>query len=129
MSERLFRSIDNYELSLRQGANGRLSESVIRQRVGRFSLAAVRQDLLLDKVRQVLCSAGVHTIEFPMYHAFSRHVDKLSRQDISRETFVRAVMTSVTAWEMRGLLRPVLLAIARDVYNITLPGPSTDSKD
>jgi hypothetical protein len=129
MSERLFRAIDNYELSLRRGVNGRLSESVIRQRVERFSQAAVRQDLLLDQVRQVLCSAGVHTIEFPMYHAFSRHVDKLSRQEISHETLQRAVMASVTTWEMRGLLRSVLLAVAADVYNIGVPEPSTGGKD
>jgi hypothetical protein len=129
MTERLFRAIDNYELSLRQGAAGRLRESAIRERVERYSIAAARQDLLLDQVRQVLCSAGVATIMFPMYHAFSRHLDKLSRQDISHETLQRAVMASVTTWEMRGLKRPVLLAIASDVYNIPAPEPSTGSRD
>jgi hypothetical protein len=129
MSERLLRSIDNYELSLRQGANGRLREEEIRRRVERFGQAAVRQDLLLERVRQVLAGAGLHSVEFPMYHAFSRRVDKLSRQDISRETLVRAVMTTVTAWEMRGLLRPVLVAIAQDVYHITLPAAAEGSKD
>lgn len=129
MSERLLRTIDNYELSLRRGANGRLSETIIRRRVEHFSSAAVREETLFLQARQVLCGAGVSTIQFPMYYAFSRHVGKLSRQEISHETLQRAVMASVTTWEMRGLLRPVLLAIASDVYNITAPEPSTDSRD
>jgi hypothetical protein len=120
---RLDRIVENYELRLRQGAAGRLRESVIRERVERYSIAAARQDLQIQQVRQVLCGAGVTTIMFPMYHAFSRHLDKLSRQDITDKTRQGAMMASVTTWEMRGLLRPVLVAIAADVYNIPLPEP------
>ena len=75
----------------------------------------------------VLCGAGVPTITFPMYHAFSRHVGRLSRQEISTESLQEAVASAATKWEMRGLLRPVLAAIAADVYNIPVPAPASSS--
>jgi hypothetical protein len=129
MSERLFRSIDNYELSLRQGANGRLSEKAIRERLGNYSRMAVIQEQELLFVKQVLNGFGVSTIIFPMYHAFSRRVSKLKRQYIGGEALVDAVSNEAAKWEMRGLLRQVLIAIASDVYNIVVPDPSGEGKD
>ena len=129
MNSNVHQTIENYELSLRQGANGRLSEKAIRERLGNYSRMAVIQEQELLFVKQVLNGFGVSTIIFPMYHAFSRRVSKLKRQYIGGEALVDAVSNEAAKWAMRGLLRPVLLAIARDVYNITLPEPSTDSKD
>jgi hypothetical protein len=123
MSERLKRIVENYEVKLRLGATGRLSERVICERVERYKITAAIQDRELDQVRQVLCSAGVATVMFPMYHAFARHLGRLSRQDITHETLQEAVTAAATRWEMRGLARHVLLAIATDVFNIPLPGP------
>ena len=128
MSSSVHRTIENYELSLRQGANGRLSEKAISERLGNYSRMAVIQEQELLSVKQVLNGFGVSTIIFPMYYAFSRHVGKLKRQAIGADALVEAVMTDVTKWEMRELLRPVLVAIAFDVYNVTLPEPSTDHR-
>ena len=123
MSERLIRIVENYEMRLRVDEAGHLSETVIRDRVERFRQASEIQDLQLDQVRQVLCSAGVATIMFPMYHAFARRLGKLSRQETTYETLQKAMMATLTTWEMRGLLRPVLLAIAAGVFNILPPDP------
>jgi hypothetical protein len=129
MSERLFQAIDNYELSLRLGANGRLSEKAISERLGNFTRMAVIQEQELLTVKQLLCGFGVNTIIFPMYYAFSRHVGKLSRQGTGGEALVEAVKVDVAKWEMRGLLRHVLVAIAADVYNVVVPEPADEGRN
>ncbi len=126
MSERLDRVVENFELRLRQGADGPLGEGEIKDRVARYAHAAASQDMQLVAVRQVLCSAGVRTILFPAYHAFSRELDRLTRQEISMDSMVREMVAKAEKWRMRGLERHVLVAIAANVYNIPLPEPPAE---
>jgi len=120
---RLDRIIDNYEVRTRLEAEGRLSERDIQARLARFSISAARDDAVLNQTRQVLCMHGVHTIIFPAYHAFSRELGKLTREDFSVETQQREMMWRVEKWVIRGLSREVLLDIAINVFN--LPPPSS----
>jgi hypothetical protein len=123
---RLDRIVDNYEVKLRLGAVGRLTEQQINDRVSRFSTAAAHEDMVLNQTRQVLCTHGVVTMFFPAYHAFSRELGKFSRQEISLETLQREMMIAVTKWTMRGLRREVLLDIALNVYNLLPPPDPVD---
>jgi len=118
MSDRLSRVVDNYERHLRLGEAGRLSESEIRARVEHYGMAAVMEDRVLNEVRLVLGSAGVPTMFFPYYHAFSRELGRLTREETSLVTLQTETSWRVTKWVTRGLERSVLLAIARDVFNI-----------
>lgn len=115
---RLDRIIDNYEVKLRLGATGRLTEREITDRVQRFSSSAAREDMVLNETRQVLCLHGVSTIMFVAYHAFTRELGKLTRQEISMETLQREMIVAVEKWMIRGLEREVLLDIAVQVFNI-----------
>ena len=125
---RLDRIIDNYEVKLRLGAGGRLSEREITDRVRRFSGTAAREDMVLNETRQVLCSHGVATIMFAAYHAFTRELGKLTRQEISMETLQREMMVAVEKWTIRGLRREVLLDIAINVYNVYPPPVQSDTQ-
>jgi len=74
----------------------------------------------------VLCLHGVHTINFPAYHAFSRELGKLTRAETSLETQQREMMWKVDKWVMRGLSREVLLDIATNVFNLPPPACTPD---
>jgi hypothetical protein len=123
MKDRLSRVVENYEVKLRLGAAGRLTEEQIERRVQRFSIAAANEDMVLNQVRQVLCTAGVVPMFFPAYHAFSREIGKLSRQEVPTETLATETAVVTAKWVMRGLSQPVLRAIACDVFNIPSPVP------
>ena len=128
MSDRLTRIVENYELKLRLGSAGRLTEDEISARVGRYGIAAAREDAVLNEVRQILCCAGIVPMMFPPYHAFSRELGKLSRQEISVETLECETAIAVAKWVARGLEQCVLRAIATNVFNIGLPTPPTSEE-
>ena len=123
MSDRLSRVVQNYEIKLRLGAGGKLSEHEIRKRVDGYSAFAANDDLMLNQVRQVLCSNGIVPMMFPAYHAFSREMGKLTRQDISAESREIRTMVFVEKWTMRGLSQKTLLDIVINLFNITPPPP------
>ena len=123
---RLDRIVDNYEVKLRLGAAGRLSEREITDRVRRFSSTAAREDMVLNQTRQVLCAHGVHTINFVAYHAFTRELGKLTREETTTETQRGEMMWRVEKWVIRGLKREVLLDIAVQVFNIPTVANSVD---
>jgi hypothetical protein len=128
MSERLLRVVGNYETKLRLGANGRLSESEIQSRVAHYSVSAAMEDLVLDQVRQVLCSHGVATISFPYYHAFSRELGKLTRQEQSEESLRLEYAIAMSKWVARGLEQSVLKDIGLSVFNLVMPMPPSESQ-
>jgi hypothetical protein len=123
MNNRLMKIVRNYEVKTRLGANGRLSEHEIRGRVSRFGIAAAHEDYVLNQVRQVLFGHGVSTITFAYYHAFSRELGKLCRQDLPPESRQEELAVITAKWMTRGLSQPVLLDIALNVFNLQLPSP------
>jgi hypothetical protein len=127
MSDRLSRIVRNYEVKLRLGAAGQLSEGEIRGRVARYSYAAAHEDYVLNQVRQVLFGLGVSTITFPYYHAFSRELGKLCRQELSPESRQEELVVITMKWVMRGLSQQALLDIALNVFNLQLPSPPEDA--
>jgi hypothetical protein len=128
MNERLTRVIQNYEVKLRLGACGRLSERELRTRVARYGSAAAKDDVVLVQTRQVLCSHGVVTMMFPYYHAFSREASKLRRKDLSPETRQEEFAILVAKWVARGLLQAVLLDIGLNLFSLRLPAPPAEPR-
>jgi hypothetical protein len=126
MSNRLTKVVQNYEVKLRLGAGGRLSEGEIRRRVTGYSIFAAKDNLILTQVRQVLCSHGIVPMMFPAYHAFSRELGKQSRQDYSAENLQRMLAVTVAKWVMRGLVQAALLDIALIVFNLSPPRSQSD---
>jgi len=128
MRERLLRVVGNYETKLRQTAAGRLTETQIQERVAHYGAAAERADMELDQVRQVLCSAGIVPMMFPAYHAFSRELGKLTRQDLSQESMRLEYAITVSKWVARGLVQSVLKNIGCDVFNLMPPRPPSEQE-
>jgi hypothetical protein len=119
------RRVENYEVKLRLGANGPVTESQIRDRVTRYCAVVTGQSWLAEVVKQTLCSAGVVPMMFMSYHNFSRELDKLTRQDYSGGKQEVMMVALADKWTMRGLSRPVLLQIAENVFNIKPPAPAS----
>jgi len=120
------RRVENYEVKMRLGANGPLTEKQIRDRVSHYCAVVTGQSWLAEVVRQILCSNGVVPMMFTSYHNFSRELDKLTRQDYSTEKNKVMMVALADKWTMRGLRRPVLLQIAENVFNITPPKPPSE---
>jgi hypothetical protein len=120
VSDRLQRVIDNYELKLRMGATGRLTEDEIQRRVIHFGSSAAEEDQVLRVVREVLFRHGIPTIAFPFYHAFSRELGKLSRSGRTGPTVNEELAQMADKWVMRGLDRQALLDVALIVFHIVI---------
>jgi hypothetical protein len=123
MSDRLNRVIGNYEAKLRLSSAGKLTEREIRQRVAGYSIFAANDDLMLNQVRQVLCSAGIVPMMFPAYHAFSRELGKLTRREISQESMRYEYAITMSKWVARGLVQSVLKDIGCTLFNLAMPEP------
>jgi hypothetical protein len=115
------RSVRNYEVKLRLGACGRLSEAEISRRVDNYAARAYKQQAIVVQVRQALCNNGIVPFAFPMYHAYSRELGKLQRQDCSAGTRRELLRTILAKWTARGLSEPALKEVAECVFNLYLP--------
>jgi hypothetical protein len=128
MRDRLLRVVGNYETTLRLSAAGRIPESEIQERVAHYSVAAVSADIVLDQVRQVLCSHGIVPMMFPAYHAYSRELGKLTRQELSEESLRFEYAITMSKWVARGLVQSVLKDIGCSVFNLVMPEPPSESQ-
>ena len=126
MNDKLQRRIRNYEVKLRLGAAGRLTEPEIQRRVANYSAAVWMMEPVIEQARQVLCSHGVSTVTFPYYLAFARELYKLTRQELSVESQRCELAAFMAKWVARGLDRAVLVAIASDVFFLAPPEPSSE---
>ena len=115
------RRVENYEVKLRLGANGRVTERQIRDRVTHYCAVVTGQSWLVEVAKQILCSNGVVPMMFMSYQNFARELDKLTRQDYSGEKQEVMMAALADKWTMRGLSWPVLLQIAENVFNIKPP--------
>ena len=123
MEDGVTRAVVNYETKLRLGACGRQTEGQIQQQVERWGSAYALMKQKVDEGREVLCNAGVSTIWFSYYHAFTRELFKLTRQELSERAMSAAYARIAEKWRMRGLDLTVLKQIGVDVFN--LPWPAT----
>jgi hypothetical protein len=129
MSKRLVQAIENYETMLRLQSAGRLSEHEIQQRVIRYRSAAAEEWAVLASVRPILCNHGIPTLQFAMYHAFSRQLGKLRRQDRTPARMQEELPPILMKWTLRGLDEATLVEIAATVFSLQLPAAAGKSCD
>jgi hypothetical protein len=112
-----------YELKLRTGSStGRVDGDCERQ-VESFRQSVARADEKRTAVSQLLSSAGIYSIWWPSYFGFSRRVAKLVERIGSTDVLRLEARMQLEVWVARGLVRAVLEAIARDVFDLDLTGP------
>jgi hypothetical protein len=121
MIDRAARSARNYEVKLRLGACGRLSEEEVRRRVDGYTARAYEQQAVNVQVRQALCNHGVVSAWFPMYHACARELGRLKRLDCSGEARLEALRAIAAKWIARGLHAAALREVAECVFNLSWP--------
>ena len=126
MVDRVARSVRNYEAKLRLGACGRLSEEALRRRVEGYAYRAWQQEVIRVQTRQALCNHGVVAHMFPMYHAYSRQLGKLKRQDCSADAREAMLETIAAKWIARGLDEAPLREVAECVFNLHWPYPARE---
>jgi hypothetical protein len=124
MNERLKQGIQRYEEKLRLGVNGPLTEDQIEGQVAHYGTALTQISQAVDQGRQILCARGVSTVFFPYYHAFSRELYKLTRQELPDGMIRSRFAQTAGKWIARGLDQAVLLEIASDVFLLSLPEPA-----
>ena len=118
MSKDAEQTIRNYEVMLRLGANGRVTEDEIQRRVANYSTASIMQRAVEGQVRLVLNCHGVSTIMNAFYQNFARELGKLTKQDLPKRMFDAEFRLLFDKWAGRGLERVVLRDIAISVFNI-----------
>ncbi len=112
------RGCRKYERALVHGEVPHRLDGNVRGQFERFGAAMEQAALLQTRVRQVLCSAGVHSCRFVPYYNFALSVEKLMRIDQGED--VRALVgIAISRWVSRGSERAILLRICRDVFNIS----------
>jgi hypothetical protein len=95
----------------------------IEAQAGAFRRAQESDRDLRTSVGQLLCSAGVPSIQWLFYFDFARRLSRLSRSDMSGDVRVSEARMQLEVWVARGLNRTVLEEIAFTLFNLTLTGP------
>jgi hypothetical protein len=71
--------------------------------------------------RSVLCEASVPTINFGMYHAYTKEIWGKKRRFHGGGSFQAEVELLVYKWSHRGLDRSVLTNLALSIFDIIIP--------
>jgi hypothetical protein len=125
MPRDLIEVIDNYEYQLRHGGSKLRQGSTVEAQVSRFAEGRMRDSVLVEMTKQALNSAGIPTIQYPAYYAFTRKLNKrLNGPDGPRLTGDSAsaeAATHVAQWIARGLCQSVLASIVVNVLNVSYP--------
>ncbi|MEO0073377.1 MAG: hypothetical protein ABIK43_01780 [candidate division WOR-3 bacterium] len=87
----------------------------------RYEVAMAQLCAMETKVKQVLNEAGVHTTSYVPYLNYARQLWKLTRQEISGESFAMAAKVLLDKWAGRGLDPAVLATIRTNVFDIGEP--------
>ena len=112
-----------YENGLRQGDHGRSKKCSIEDQVAHYRDTIQHLRDVETMTRQILDEAGVSTIWYAYYYAFTRSLDKLQRKGISGEALAIEAALKIGLWVGRGLRQSVLEAIRTQVFNVGPPTP------
>ena len=126
MEDRITKAVVNYEMRLRLGSCGPMTERQVQRSAANYGRVYGQMELAVAQGREVLCTAGISTVWFPSYHAFTREIFKLTRRELSESALSAAYALAAEKWRVRGLDVAVLKQIGVDVFN--LPWPATADK-
>ncbi len=120
VKERAKRAAERYAVKLTLGVGAGRRDGDYKAQAEHFALAVARTTRLRADTAAVMDTIGVHTIVRPFYYSFAMRLDKLTREQWSEHSLWTEAHILVTTWVSRGLSREVLLAIARDLFNLNL---------
>ena len=113
------RACAKYEANLRAGHGTLARHGSVELQMSNFRAAYERQRELEDRVRNVLVTADVPSIQYPFYFAFARRLDRLSRI-CSGESLRIEAQAYLDYWAARGLVESVLKAVCLDALDISV---------
>lgn len=123
MAKDIDRICEKYELKLRTGKMpGRVDGDRERQ-VEAFRRCAERAEALRSAVAAVLSTEGVCSIWWTYYYDFARKLARQVARIGSPDVLRLEARMQLEVWVSRGLVRPVLEKIGREVFDLDLTGP------
>ncbi len=114
------RMVENYAARLNVGQMGVRRDGLTKEQKARYAASMEMVNAERSMTGQVLDGRGVATILRPFYFSFAFSLGRLCRKELSGESLRIEAMILVSTWQARGLSRGVLIAIARDVFNMDL---------
>lgn len=120
--ERSDRMVANYAARLRAGQMGCRRDGLTKAQTERYAAGVARTKLLRAQAGVTLDGAGVPTIVRPFYDSFALQMGKLDRDAWGESAKRDEALILVQTWTCRGLKKEILLAIARNVFNMELAG-------
>ena len=106
-----------YEAKLRAGHGTLARHGSIEQQACNYRAAYVHGRELEARVREVLVTAEVPSIQYPFYFAFARRLDRLSRI-CSGESLRVEAQAYLDYWVARGLVQSVLKEVCVQALDI-----------
>jgi hypothetical protein len=123
MAKDIDRVCEKYEVKLMTGRSLARSDDDRRRQVEKFRQSTARYEEVRKAVAAVLCREGICTIWWPYYYNFGRKLEWLRNRIGSPEVLRTEARMQLEVWVARGLVRPVLEAIAREYFELDLTGP------
>ena len=113
------RACAKYEAKLLAGRGTLARHGSIERQMDNFRSAYVHGRELEARVREVLVTAEVPSIQYPFYFAFARRLDRLSRI-CSGESLRMEAQAYLAYWVARGLVESVLKGVCTQALDIIL---------
>jgi hypothetical protein len=80
------------------------------------------QENMESLTRATLATEGaVHTIQFPMYHAYVKELNRIQGTFHGGAPMMSEVVTVTNKWVSRGLMFSTLAKLALDIFDIVIP--------
>jgi len=123
MAKDLDRVCEKYEVKLSLGRASTRVDADRERQVAAFRRSAEQDRALREAVAAVLSAEGISTIWWAYYYAFGRKLARLQAHWGDTMVMRSETLIQLDVWTARGLARPVLERVAREIFEIDLSGP------
>jgi hypothetical protein len=123
MAKDIDRVCQKYEVKLDMGRASARGDGDRERQVAAFRRSAEKDKAVREAVAKVLCAEGISTIWWAYYYSFGRKLAWLQAHWGDTMVTRSETLIQVDVWTARGLARPVLRRVAREVFEIDLDGP------
>ena len=123
MAKDVDRVCQKYEVKLDMGRASSRGDGDRERLVAAFRRSAEKDKAMREAVAAVLSAEGISTIWWAYYYAFGRKLAWLQAHWGDTMVMRSEALIQLDVWTARGLARPVLERVAREVFEIDLTGP------
>jgi len=123
MAKDVDRVCQKYEVKLDMGRASSRGDGDRERQVAAFRRSAEKDKAMREAVAAVLSAEGISTIWWAYYYAFGRKLAWLQAHWGDTMVMRSEALIQLDVWTARGLARPVLERVAREVFEIDLTGP------